>query len=513
MGNYTNAACKSLRASGLDAQSTYPLLDLIEKWVKSSGAEWTVSRLKSIKQSYVHILAGQPHLAKSDLSWIKHGNSGPRGPFSRIFRMSRKPHKAISALMVYSAFLAPHPTRKQLDKFYTAAETTQVESDDLPVRTSKRMASYKDRWTDLNTFLEKGTKVPVYHEDKKGRWPFRTTSPKFSLDCLIHENDREEYLRSGDMSYDNVSGSAFSPLVEKWFNKVSDSLPDDYYKIISRGALHSSSDEFEYVGLISHIQEPGFKLRVVANPLPVYQLALSRLGNRIYDWLRDCESDCTFNQDKGISDIQDQMKKGVRLMSIDLSNATDSFPLSYTMKALRAQNCFDDNDLTLFERVSRGKFFDPMNAKGFTRWTKGQPLGLFPSFAAFAFSHHMVVSLTKPEFYRILGDDIVITRDAGLHLLNLYKRLGVSISPSKSLDSPLLNEFGGRLITREMIIAQPKWRELSDNSFLDVVRNLGPTSVGLLRPRQRKVVKLLSEVPKGLLPYPLLVWFSFRIPS
>jgi hypothetical protein len=197
------------------------------------------------------------------------------------------------------------------------------------------------------------------------------------------------------------------------------------------------------------------------------------------------------------------MKKGARLMSIDLSNATDSFPLSYTMRALRAQDCFNDSDLLLFEKVSRGKFFDPMNNKGYTRWTKGQPLGLFPSFAAFAFSHHMVVSLTKPKFYRILGDDIVIDRDAGQRLLSLYKDLGVSTSPSKSLDSPILNEFGGRLIMKDMIIAQPKWRELSDNSFLDVVRNLGPTAVGLLRPRQRKVVKLLSEVPKELHPYGL----------
>jgi hypothetical protein len=503
MGNYTNAACKSLRASGLDAQSTYPLLDLIEKWVKSSGPEWTVSRLKSMKQSFIHQLAGQPHLAKNDLSWIKHGMKGPKGPFKRIFAMTKKPHKAISALMVYSSFLAPYPTKKQLEKFYSAAETNEVHVSHVPVRFSKRMSSYQDRWTDLNTFLEKGTRVPVYHEAKRSKWPFETTSPAFNLRNLLHGSDREEYLRSGEMSYDNVSDSAFTPLIEKWFNSQHETLPEDYYKIISRGAFSPSSDEYDYVGLISHIQEPGYKLRVVANPLPVYQLALSRLGNRLYDWLRDCESDCTFNQDKGITDIQIKMKEGLRLMSIDLSNATDSFPLEYTLRALRAQKCFIEEDLELFEKVSRGKFFDPMNGKGYTRWTKGQPLGLFPSFAAFAFSHHCIVSLTEPKFYRILGDDIVIDRDAGLRLLEIYKNLGVSTSPSKSLDSPILNEFGGRLISREMIIAQPKWRELSDNSFLDVVRNLGPTSVGLLRPRQRRVVKLLSEVPKGLHPYAL----------
>jgi hypothetical protein len=454
-----------------------------------------------MKQSFVHQLAGQPDLAKKDLSWIKHGKKGPKGPFSRIFKMSRKPHKAISALMVYTAFLAPHPTRKQLDKFYHAAETADVRVSYSKTPFIEGLNKYKDRFTDLNTFLEKSTKIPIFHEDKKKRWPFKTVSTGFAMDCYVHGDDREEYLRSGPVSYDNVSDSAFTPLIEDWFNQNHDSLPDEMYKIISRGAMTPSSDEFEYVGLISHIQEPGYKLRVVANPLPVYQLALSRMGNKLYDWLGDRQSDCTFDQERGIKEIQQRMIEGDRLVSIDLSNATDSFPLEVTMRCLRKTSVFEESDLQLFEKVARGKYFDPMNEKGYTQWTKGQPLGVYPSFAAFAYTHHLVVADLFPKFYRILGDDIVIDRETGIKLLETYKQLGVKISKDKSLDSPLLNEFGGRLITKDRIIAQPKWRDLSDHSFLDVVRNLGPTAVGLLKPRQRKVVRAFSEVPRDAHPF------------
>jgi hypothetical protein len=502
---YTNAACKSLRASGLDAQSTYPILSQIESWVKHNGPEWTVNRLKAIKQSFIHRLAGQPDLAKNDLNWIKHGRNGPKGPFSRIFKMTRKPQKAISALMVYTSFLAPKATKAQIDKFYQAAETKDVEWDrTLKFTKLTGLDQYKDRFTDLNTFLEKGTRVPVYREAKRGKWSFREVSPAFQKKNLENANDREEYVATEPMSYDAVVGSAYSPIMERWFKDNVHRMSDDYYKIISKGAMEPSSDQYEYVGIIANTQEPGYKMRVYANPFPVYQLALSRMGNKLYDWLRDHPNDATFDQEAGVQRIQDAMKRGDRLMSIDLSNATDSFPLEYTMKMLYASGEFHDSDLRLFEAVSRGKFFDPMNEKGYTTWTKGQALGVFPSFAAFAASHHSVVEANvTPTFYCILGDDLVIDRVAGLKLLEVYDRLGVKISLHKSLDSPILNEFGGRLITQDKIIIQPKWRDISDRSFLDMVRNLGPTAIGYLKPRQQKVVKIFSEIPQGLHPYAL----------
>jgi hypothetical protein len=73
--------------------------------------------------------------------------------------MTKKPHKAISALMVYSSFVAPKPTKKQLNKFYSAAETSdKADGRNIQVLTISSMKNYRDRFIDLNTFLKKGQK-------------------------------------------------------------------------------------------------------------------------------------------------------------------------------------------------------------------------------------------------------------------------------------------------------------------------------------------------------------------
>jgi hypothetical protein len=256
----------------------------------------------------------------------------------------------------------------------------------------------------------------------------------------------------------------------------------------------------DVVGKIGFIQEPGLKLRSVANPYPIFQILLSRMGNTLYDSLKRIEEDCTFDQDKGIKEIQGAMRDGIPLMSIDLSSATDRFPLSYTrvvMEVFTNLGFITREDLDLWLTVSTQKWAVTKETGCSTvRWNNGQPLGVFPSFAAFAISHHILARSTHPTFYRILGDDIVIDRESGLKLKEKYRELGLIISEDKSLDSPILSEFGGRLITKDRVFAQPKYRDISDRSFIDLVRALGPRAIGMLPTRQKKVLKLLAEVPR-----------------
>jgi len=107
--------------------------------------------------------------------------------------------------------------------------------------------------------------------------------------------------------------------------------------------------------------------------------------------------------------------------------------------------------------------------------------------------------ILKGGDYVILGDDVAIIGD---QLAAAYKMkmisLGCVISPSKTLSSALAAEFAGRIILPDSDIPTFKWRAVSDRSFLDVVRALGPTSKGLLKKRQRQIVNILSEVPEFL---------------
>jgi len=136
------------------------------------------------------------------------------------------------------------------------------------------------------------------------------------------------------------------------------------------------------------------------------------------------------------------------------------------------------------------------------KWTVGTPLGLYPCFALFALAHHALVRgicvrLGRRDFpYRILGDDIVIWDDSvAEEYQRMMSALGCPIAMDKSLDSPHVAEFAGRVILANVILHGQKYREGSnDNSFLETVKSLGPRSIRVLPPKQRRVARHIAEL-------------------
>jgi hypothetical protein len=258
------------------------------------------------------------------------------------------------------------------------------------------------------------------------------------------------------------------------------------------------SDDF-VVGRIGLIQEPGYKLRAVANPGRVFQKVLEPLGNTLYRMLKVLPWDCTFDQGKALPALQERLAQGGVVHSIDLSGATDYFPLSVQLHLLR--KIFPAKWVDLFSEISQGTWEMP----GFDQvsWKRGQPLGLYPSFGAFALTHGcLLLGLLNKEFdseFFVLGDDVVILDEELAHRYHaLMSMLGCPISESKTIQSRTLCEFGGKIITSKEVIPQFKWRLVSDESFIDICRNLGRRSVKLLRTRQRKVIDQISDLPTCL---------------
>ena len=308
-------------------------------------------------------------------------------------------------------------------------------------------------------------------------------------------------MTSGKGTLSELIAQCSSPTISEFLENNVDHLPSDLYSVFAKSQIEPSGsyqDCNNYVGQVSFIQESGLKLRSVAIPFLAYQVALSRLGNSVYTKLSTITSDSTFNQDQAVVDVQRFMQdSGETLMSIDLSSATDTFPFSFTEKILSDLGA-DRSDLELFKAVSKGNWSTPLGDMG---WTNGQPLGVYPSFGAFALSHHVLANMAQPKFYRILGDDIVIDHEAGVRLRELYSQLNLKISESKSITSSVLAEFGGRLILKDKVLIQPKWREPSDNNFLNLALTLGPNVKRILKPRQLKILKLVEEIPRDFCTY------------
>jgi len=254
-------------------------------------------------------------------------------------------------------------------------------------------------------------------------------------------------------------------------------------------------------GEVHFLQEPGLKLRAIASPFLVHQLALGPLGRTLFSHLRALPWDCTHDHSKPVSLLQTHLASGQQVHSVDLSNATDYFPLEIQLRALTAL-CGKHPSIDLFSEVSRSTWKSTI---GPICWKQGQPLGLYPSFASFGMTHGYLLAYLLGKKYNneffVLGDDVVILDDA------LYQRymqtldyLGCPYSPDKSLSSSELCEFAGKVITSKRVIASYKWREVSNDNFLDLVRNYGRKAVALLTPIQKEVVERIQHLvePIGL---------------
>jgi hypothetical protein len=269
------------------------------------------------------------------------------------------------------------------------------------------------------------------------------------------------------------------------------------------------------MGLVSLIQEGGHKLRFAANPYRVYQMALQPLGDALFDALRRVPNDYTFDQTAGILAVQSWLNAGLPACSMDLSNATDNFPLDFQLELL-SELGVGTRWLSFLQDTCRGDWFT-RTRKGsdapltLLRWSVGSPLGLYPTFAAFALCHHAVVQWCfKQEGYlpddkgrypyAIVGDDCTIM---DWTVAERYRAVmdswGVPVSVDKTLMSESTGEFLGRLITKDKIVQGFKWKgRLSDESFVDFARNFGPRSLICMRARQRRVIGYIADLPEPI---------------
>jgi len=162
---------------------------------------------------------------------------------------------------------------------------------------------------------------------------------------------------------------------------------------------------------------------------------------------------------------------------------------------------FPDIEVNLFCELSKASWYMPQH--GEISWRRGQPLGLYPSFGAFALTHGcLLLGLLNKEWnnqFFVLGDDVVILDDQlAQDYFQVLSFLECPVSIPKSLHSNKLCEFGGKIVTASTVISQYKWREISDESFIDLAKIIGPKSLALFKPRQVKILKRLAPIPDFL---------------
>jgi hypothetical protein len=465
-------------------------------WYKCSGEEWTIDRLKAIKLDVIRRQAGMPPVSQ----WISRKNLYFKGSFGLLDKWMSHSDKnfsrGIQLLQLYTLFYANGITPKQKEKFISGVLSVSPQPSALSL--SKEI-------------VDKGYELlpnRVMYKRLSSCKPLVDMIPSPCkraplVDCSVPEHEAivdsmkflfettegfQHYIKYKDTHYKFVLDGLWDVLRDPYNRKENARVFEPIKK-------HNSF----LVGRIGLIQEAGYKLRAVANPGRIFQRVLEPFGNAIYDYLKTLPFDCTFDQNKAIPVLQDALTHGKTIHSIDLSGATDYFPLALQEYLLRRM--FPDIEVNLFCDLSRASWYMPQY--GEISWTRGQPLGLFPSFGAFALTHGtLLLGLLNKEWnnqFFILGDDVVILDDQlAQDYYQILHLLGCPVSVPKSLHSNKLCEFGGKIVSPSTVISQYKWREISDESFMDLAKILGPRSLSLFKPRQIKIIRRFSTIPDFL---------------
>lgn len=487
-----NRACQRLSSLGIRQDVVHSYIDLIAKWQRNEGVEHTISRLKQLKTAFIRRLAGQ----EPDYTWVAHRNGLPKGPLKRIFELN-KPQKALSALMAYSAHVSQDITPNQRDKFFNSVEKA------APIDTSHMTRG-------LECQLSSIAYPNMYEFPIKGRVPningigSRRDPDHSCIRDVRRLPDIESFVLANRSALAKSEFTSVGEIVTLKFSDMINPLP---------------------VGRIGFIQEPGYKLRAVANPHRGLQYLLDPLKQSLLRKLKTVKCDCTFNQEEGWLWAQSQIQRGNPVASVDLSDATNLFPLSFQVEVLKNSyrgNQFMTDLVNLFEDCSKGEWV--VRGERRVRWSKGQPLGLAPSFPSFALSHHAVMYLVFKDLaiqrgntkliqsslrnfdsflasdwpYRILGDDIVMTQSLERRYRAKMESLGCEISEQKCLSSNRAAEFGSRVVTKDYVLIQNKWKMSSDRNFIDLLKALGPKWIQNLPTRQRKVALAISSIPEDM---------------
>lgn len=468
-----------ISALSLPSSVTRPYVNMVDKWCKNSGIEWTVKRCKSLYTDLIRYNAGLPLVGQ----WYKKNKDGlPSGILSYLFRLSTRKgmkFKVMTLMRIYTRFTSPNDTPTQVEKFLKGVTASDIGSSPISQAITRAGVSYGLKSSAvpvqpsyISFTPSPGRRAPTY---------WGTTVPEEECWNTQWETLEETKLgRNLETRYPSIFRKVFKGFLR-----------------MRIGIKHFGPTAVDSVGKIGLIQEPGYKLRAVANPNRVYQIALKPLGDVIYDTLRTLPWDCTFEQSKGFNHIQKHLSEEKKAFCVDLTGATDYFPLSLQIDLLSELFPNHVDYINLFKDLSRAPWFFKDTT---IQWTKGQPLGLYPSFGSFALCHGLLLLALNDgkhenEFF-VLGDDVVIL-NPGLYTkyIEALKCLDCPISAEKSIISSDIAEFGGKIITRDEILPQLKWKNVSDDNFIDIMKLLGMKAKRLLRPRQRKVANALADIP------------------
>jgi hypothetical protein len=219
-----------------------------------------------------------------------------------------------------------------------------------------------------------------------------------------------------------------------------------------------------HLGKIAAFGEARGKVRLVGVTDYWTQILFRPLHDSIYDLLGNIPEDGTKDQlgpvKLLVKSLGSQSNVGVKMCSVqslDLSAATDRLPIKLQAQILTLLGYPGDMWIELLDRewnTGEDLSWDLKGTSLSVRYSVGQPMGAYSSFAMLALTNHLLVNLaivrskiTTKVPYGILGDDCMIgNRRVSKLYRELLEYLGVEVNPIKGFDGSIL-EFAKQIWT------------------------------------------------------------------
>lgn len=543
--------CKGLRACGLPKSATLEILNTILKWDRECGPEWTVDRIKGYKQWYETCLAGKP---EPPPYYRKTKEGYPTGVWGRLFRLKNqaKVLAVLSAHTVYQytepGYASPAQLEKfegglrgnpekgrmvsagQLDQLKRYAETLYRRFKDDP--RARVLRSFPELtpvtpadMTGLTIPVSNGTihmpsenqvAAPSKEELRSIEQSDRSPEEKRKLELRLRKNSVVPRTEQAGIaliqSWRSIPQAVLDYLdVEDHLDWVPENLSDIPCKVPNKRVRGNP------VGRIALIQEPGFKLRAAANPNRVAQHFTHPLATYWKALKGLLASDCSMNQAAGLEWVQGKLCSGLELAGTDLTSSTDYLDAECCMQLAKAlvwpwlkradpdSLIRYDNAERYFLTLCRGEWVTPAKSPlpPRVKWAQGYCLGLEPCFELLSLANNALCILSSlahgldPEdSFRVCGDDQVGLSAMASTYTKLVEQVGGVINQSKSLTSARVAEFVGHIVTPErMMLKTYRFKQASDDNFMNYVSDLGPQAKCLLANRQRKMWEQFKYVP------------------
>lgn len=468
--------CQHLKALNLPSKEASRIASLVYKWLINSGPEWTVERLKDLKQAHQESLQTEDGSYTPPNGWATRKNRDGKtilkdGFYHRLLTHTRLNLKQVEGVLrIYQVITLDQTSKKQLQKMEKAitapssADNTIVQelSESLVprgaaslVRLAKLVETRSKTLPDLLGTPKK--RSPTFNISYKGEITYAGSCKRSKADCA----DWLEYFQT-----------------DKTWNKFWSKHPHFVSRAFGNSALDVSymadqTDE-NLIGSIVILQSPGAKARWIANPFLPIQALGEPLKDKLLLYSKLYPEIKTQDQDAGHLVVVNWLKQKRNVYSFDATAFTDRFPVALQLKMakmLMDRGVITEADYEALEIVTKSSWWS-VDLKRSLKWEVGQPLGYGPSFHLATLAHAMIldrldhdVNGGPTQCWQVVGDDVVIADDT---VAKLYKekmmQLGVEINLSKSLISSKYAEFLGKLMTEEGVNPSIKVKILSGHS-------------------------------------------------